>query len=427
MINGVDVNDNLFGQPQNLFIEDAIEETQVLTSGISAEYGRFSGGVINAITKSGGNTFSGSLRLNLTDPSWTDETPFETTNEVDREGAVNRTYEGTLGGPILRDKIWFFGAGRRANVATSETFDLTGVPYQQTDNGWRAEVKVTGTPAPNHTTQFGYLNNSREISNTPSFDFSIDPSTLTTQGEPNWYTFGNYRGVLPGTLLAEGQFSERRFRFDGVGGTSTLIADSPFITRTQDLAHYNAPYFDATDPDERNNRQFTGNLSYFVGGAGQHEVKAGYEWFRSQTRGGNSQSSTGYVFLADYATDSEGSPLLDSSGRLIPVFVPGVTLLQNWIPRRGDVLNVDNNSVFAQDHWTINRLFSADLGVRYERVRSEATGGIVGVDTDTIVPRLALAYDVKGNGSFVMHTTYGHYSGRYNESQIGVNTQCRER
>jgi hypothetical protein len=70
MLNGVDVNDNLFGSPQNLFIEDAIEETQVLTSGISAEYGRFSGGVINAVTKSGGNTFSGSLRANLTNPAW---------------------------------------------------------------------------------------------------------------------------------------------------------------------------------------------------------------------------------------------------------------------------------------------------------------------------------------------------------------------
>ena len=77
MVNGVDVNDNLFANPQNLFIEDAIEETQVLTSGISAEYGRFSGGVVNAITKSGGNRFSGSGRVNFLNPAWTDETPFE--------------------------------------------------------------------------------------------------------------------------------------------------------------------------------------------------------------------------------------------------------------------------------------------------------------------------------------------------------------
>ena len=67
MINGVDINDNVFATPQNLFIEDAIQETQVLTSGISAEYGRFTGGVINAITKSGGDRFSGSFRTNLSE------------------------------------------------------------------------------------------------------------------------------------------------------------------------------------------------------------------------------------------------------------------------------------------------------------------------------------------------------------------------
>ena len=72
MLNGVDVNDNLFGSPQNLFIEDAIEETQVLTSGITAEYGRFTGGVVNAVTKSGGNSFSGSWRTNFSNPSWTE-------------------------------------------------------------------------------------------------------------------------------------------------------------------------------------------------------------------------------------------------------------------------------------------------------------------------------------------------------------------
>ena len=82
MLNGVDVNDNLFGSPQNLFIEDAIEETQVLTSGITAEYGRFTGGVVNAVTKSGGNTFSGSWRTNFSNPSWTNQTPFERCDPV---------------------------------------------------------------------------------------------------------------------------------------------------------------------------------------------------------------------------------------------------------------------------------------------------------------------------------------------------------
>ena len=65
LVDGVDVNDNIFGTEINLFIEDTIEEAHVLTSGVSAEYGRFSGGVINIITKSGSNTFSGGFRSNL--------------------------------------------------------------------------------------------------------------------------------------------------------------------------------------------------------------------------------------------------------------------------------------------------------------------------------------------------------------------------
>ena len=79
LIDGVDVNDNFFADVTDVFIEDAVDETQVLTSGISAEYGRFSGGVVNLITKRGGNQFSGSFRTNFSNPAWTDETPFETT------------------------------------------------------------------------------------------------------------------------------------------------------------------------------------------------------------------------------------------------------------------------------------------------------------------------------------------------------------
>src|SRR5512134_3854092 len=56
LINGVVVNENLRGQPHDLFIEDAIQETTVITGNVSAEYGRFTGGVVSALTKSGGNS-----------------------------------------------------------------------------------------------------------------------------------------------------------------------------------------------------------------------------------------------------------------------------------------------------------------------------------------------------------------------------------
>ena len=71
LVNGAIVNENLRGQPHSLFIEDAIQETTIMTGGVPAEYGHFTGGVVSAITKSGGNNFRGSLRTSFTNESWT--------------------------------------------------------------------------------------------------------------------------------------------------------------------------------------------------------------------------------------------------------------------------------------------------------------------------------------------------------------------
>src|SRR5213075_3248733 len=84
LVNGVVVNENLRGQPHNLFIEDAIQETTIITGAISAEYGRFTGGVVSTLTKSGGNEFSGSVRDSLSNPNWIAKTPIETADHADK-------------------------------------------------------------------------------------------------------------------------------------------------------------------------------------------------------------------------------------------------------------------------------------------------------------------------------------------------------
>src|SRR2546423_11481093 len=75
-VDGAVIQENLRGQTHGLFIEDAIQETTILTGAISAEYGRFTGGVVNSITKSGGNEFHGSYRDNIDKPKWTLPTKF---------------------------------------------------------------------------------------------------------------------------------------------------------------------------------------------------------------------------------------------------------------------------------------------------------------------------------------------------------------
>src|SRR5207253_4871818 len=62
------------------------------------------------------------------------------------------------------------------------------------------------------------------------------------------------------------------------------------------------------------------------------------------------------------------------------------------------------------------------LGARYEHVKALSTGDILSVNSNRIVPRLSTSYDITGNGDHVMHVTYGQYSGRYNEAQVGGNS-----
>src|SRR4029453_5791496 len=154
----------------------------------------------------------------------------------------------------------------------------------------------------------------------------------------------------------------------------------------------------------------------------RHELKVGYEFFRSQRTGGNSQSPSTYAFNSDYATNAAGNPLLDSEGRFITLFVPGDTSVDFFPAVQGAVLNINNNSVYVQDHWAINNHWSADLGARFEHVKAVSTGEIESTNASRIVPRLGVSWDVSGKGQRVIHLTYGQYSGRYNEVQIAPNS-----
>jgi hypothetical protein len=427
MINGVDVNDNLFGSPQNVFIEDAIEQTSVLTSGISAEYGRFTGGVINMITKSGGNSFSGSLRSNFSNSAWTRETPRERDSGTDRPDKLNRNYEATFGGPILRDRLWFFTAGRWQDTNDSETLPETNLPFDTTTKNTRFEVKGTGTVASGHRVQVNYTRDTTDQTRLP-FDASIDPNVAEHPHFPNRLFVASYNGVLSPKLLANLQVSQKKEGFRGSGGLDPDIHASPFFSvgvadGVPGGQHYNGNYFDATDPEDRDNRQYAGSLSYFLTGSrmGSHDIKGGFEHFKSNQTGGNSQSASGYVFDSDYVPGTNG-PALDASGRMIPTFVPGVTQLENWLATRGANLDVRTLSFYLQDSWRLGSRLTLNLGVRHESVKSEATGGIVGVDTSTTVPRLAATYDVFGNGGTILQGSFAHYAGKYNEAQIGVNS-----
>ncbi len=435
LVDGVDVNDNLFGTTNNLFIEDAIDEQAVITSGISAEYGRFSGGIVNTITKRGGNTFTGSFRANFTNSAWQTTTPYENSNNITHPSKTNPVFEATLGGPIVKDRLWFFLAGRSENTSTAGSYPDLGAAVTTTNDNKRFICKLTGTIAKNHTITGTYTYNGTDLG-APAFSVTassglrcIDPRTFNNSTRPNSLIGVNYNGVITSNLFVEAQFSQKKFQFQNAGGSDTnLINGSPFFTlgiyNGEGAAGvYNAPYFDASDPEDRNNRQIAVSLSYFLstGSLGRHDIKVGYENFRTTRTGGNSQTPTDYVFYADYVANAAGKPELDN-GRFQPIWVQGENLRINWVPTRGAQLDITTHSFYINDSWQIVNRLSANLGARLEVVKSSATGGINSIDTTTIVPRLALSYDLLGNEKVRLDASYARYAGKYNDTQIGNNT-----
>src|SRR5207245_584481 len=251
----------------------------------------------------------------------------------------------------------------------------------------------------------------------------------------NYGYVGNYSGVLSSNLFAEARYSKKVFRFVGVGGTSTNIFDSPIRTSSTRFpgitisGTYNAPYFDATDPEDRDNKQTFGALSYFLSRPrwGSHDIKGGYEQFVDTRTGGNSQSATGYTMYTAYK-QTNGVPILDSAGHLIPVFSPisaGASTdsrMAIWQAIRGSKLDTTTNSFFINDRWNLNSYFAFNLGGRYEKVRSKATGDIIAADTSNVVPRIGASYDPLGNGKYKIDVTYAQYAGRYNPALVGANS-----
>jgi hypothetical protein len=432
LVDGTDVNDNLFGTAHNLYIEDAIQETQVMTGGVSAEYGRFTGGVVNVVTKSGGNEFSGSFRTDVTNSSWRDETPVETTERIDKN---NYIYSGTLGGPVVRDRLWFFLAGRRENTETSQNLPITNIPYVFGLENPRWEAKMTGSIA-NHSLQVSYLDNeTTQANNIGLAGRTMDPRSMVTRTLPNTRKAAFYNGILTSNLFAEVKYSEKEFGFRNTGGTSTDIHDSPFLTRSHSPSrHFNAPFFDSSDPEDRNNKDLTASASYFLStkNVGTHDFKSGWERYTSTRTGGNSQSSTNYVFNANYKTADgtpTGTPLTDAQGRYIPVFIPFTpgttapfTTVVNWQPIRGATVDITTDAFFVTDSWTINKRFTANVGGRFETTSGTATGDIDTVDASRFTPRLALSIDPLADGKYKIDLTYAEYAGKFSERQFAVNT-----
>ena len=436
LVNGVVVNENLRGQPHNLFIEDAIQETTIFTGSISAEYGRFTGGVVSTLTKSGGNAFTGSFRDTLSNPKWISKTAYPT--EADHPNKTSPTYEGTLGGFLLKDRLWFFGAGRHANGAPANGFNalassvavapnFPGIQFLNTLNENRYEAKLTGNLTQKHTLVGSYLK-VKTIENNNFFAPIYDAASIVTQRQlPNSLKALAYNGIITSNVLIEGQASQKKFAFVNSGGIfkddrirGTWISDSN--------ARFNAPVFcGVCTPEERNNDSWSGKGHYYLNTkrTGNHDLLVGAEMYKETRLVNNNQSASNFtVGSVGTATFLPGDPTP------YPHFAPSSGATCNSTGNCGSIIyrpillsstgdHLNTRSVFLNDKWDLNAHWNFNLGVRYDKNHAvDATGNLVSSDHN-ISPRLGLNWDVKGDGRSRFNASAARYVAKIADGNAG--------
>jgi hypothetical protein len=409
LVNGVDVNENQRQQPRTLYIEDAIQETKVASGNISAEYGRFQGGVINMITKSGGNDFHGSFRTTFTNDAWHALTPYPGDQNLD---TVVPAYEMTLGGRILKDKLWFFGAGRLQTNTTNNTAPYTGFNYTKDVKDRRAEGKVTYTLNPRNSARFSYLKKDTATDN-DSFSTIMDAASLYNDTIGESLLAANYTSVLRSDLFFEGQFSARQMDTQGVGSRYTdLLQGTPIWDRSRGQARYNAPTYCAACANAvnlQNNWDAYGKLNYFLStrSFGSHSIVGGFDVFKEMRKNNQNSSASGF------RVQSTGAIIQGQT--IYPIFKSGTTTYVEWLPVFTPTVGNDlrTYSGFINDAWRVNRRLSLNLGLRYDRNSTRDQGGATVGDAGTFSPRLGASFDLAGNSKWIVNVGYAHYVGMF--------------
>jgi hypothetical protein len=113
IIDGVDTTGLNFGEASDSLITDFLEEMEIITGGYNAEYGRSTGGIVTAVTKTGGNAWHGSVFATGTTAAFTASSRRAAEQQTSLEADVNLAYDADMGvevgGPILKDKLFFYG------------------------------------------------------------------------------------------------------------------------------------------------------------------------------------------------------------------------------------------------------------------------------------------------------------------------------
>jgi Carboxypeptidase regulatory-like domain/TonB dependent receptor-like, beta-barrel/TonB-dependent Receptor Plug Domain len=401
------------------FAFDAIQEVSVQTAGYEAEYGKATGGVVNVITKSGGNNFSGTADVRLSNQHMISKGhKHQEANAsllaFDRSTQVFKNWgpQATIGGPIQQDKIWFFVSGQRLHNHIQPPNTQGFAPGDRQFIGWNTFSKLTATLTPNQTWGLKYTYNPALIPFAQQSSF-VKPEADRDQYQTTRAYNATWDAVLSSQWIASVQ-AGRWLEFLKSSPHSGDLTTTGVIDQATGVSSVNFTNFQESDRDRD---ELIASTSYFLKGAGTHQIKVGTDIDKSVFKRVNYTTGT--------PTDPAmcGTSYIISTGQTVGTGQPGTlpcgSILRpvNGAVNRQDVstqipqLDFKSNArtFYAQDEWKPMDRLTAKFGLRYDTQAFKRDDGSNAKTLTKFQPRLGFAYDVFNNANTVIHGHWGRF------------------
>jgi len=385
MLDGVDTRDPEGGSAWTFFNYNIMEEVQIGGLGAPAEYGGFTGAVVNVITKSGGNKFSSLAEMRFSNESLSGNniTPsIKAANPSLADAAVIKKltdYTVQLGGPLKKDKAFFFGSIQRYSVQD----DPSGPRTLHTEVSPRFNGKFTFVPTSTDNIVVGLQYDSYNQTGRRG----VAPATAATQqmtvdqDSPELIWNFNYRKVFGSSTFFEAKYTGYGFAYYDLNPIDASPAHFDENGAWSGGGGSHSQY-------DRTRNQVNAALSKYADFKGSHNLKFGAEIERSKIR-------NRYA----YSGNASGTPIefYDYGG--LPYLAYSYAYdLQGTIKR---------NSFYAQDQWKLGRA-TINYGVRADQIHGDDTNtGTQKYSTLSVGPRVGVAFDVVGTGRSVLRGSYG--------------------
>lgn len=390
---------------------DFIKEVQVKTGGYSAEFGQSTGGVVNVVTKSGSNDFSGSaFGYFRPEQLESDYRQIQTTN-----GTVNidetrlNDGGGTIGGPILRNKIFFFGAidpqWERTKFLAPQDFPLERLgPVARDRHIINYAGKGTWQISNAHRIDGSFFGDPSEGDNGPQRVAALLRTNTAGFSRIDKYgghnQTGRYEGVLGSGWLVEASFARALNRIVEIPSVNEpLVTDRTVVPNVRSGG---IGFFEVGNRGV--NRQYQAKATNIIDtAAGQHQIRYGFRI--DDIDYDNTINRTGPTFVLPNGQRTVTGAQIDiisdpAFGRIFRVSRANTSNVRGTIQRYG--------SVFAQDTWRIGERLTITPGLRWERQRLVGTLDDLVLD-DNFAPRIGGAWDPTGQGRAKIFASWGRF------------------